>query len=191
MTRLLKENCTKSAGLLNKEYKIYPITWDKFFEKEIETIYQMYKDQEHRIFSLDIYSNGGTVMDIIQDTIENDRVFVIKDNDNIVATFTLEDAIMFGDIITEMKIHIAIRRKHWGKESRKICGAIRDYLFKWYKFKKLIAEVPQCKYGVIKLLKDMGLKHEGTLKSCLLYLDKNNNPKWYDKLIYTLTNEEI
>ena len=177
--------------LMNKKYTIYPVHWDGYFEKDIEEIYQMYKDQERRIFDLSIYTNGGTVLDRVQDAIENDVVFIVKDDENIVATFTLEGAIMFGDIIVEMKFHMAVRRTHWGRESREICKTIKEYLLKWYRFKKLICEVPQCKYGVIKLLKDMGLKHEGTLKSCLPYLDKNNIPKWYDKLIYTLTNEEL
>lgn len=177
--------------LMNKKYTIYPVHWDGYFEKDIEEIYQMYKDQERRIFDLSIYTNGGTVLDRVQDAIENDVVFIVKDDENIVATFTLEDAIMFGDIIVEMKFHMAVRRTHWGRESREICKTIKEYLLKWYRFKKLICEVPQCKYGVIKLLKDMGLKHEGTLKSCLPYLDKNNVPKWYDKLIYTLTNEDL
>lgn len=172
-------------------YSIYPVFWSNEYMGDIEYIYQMYKDQERRIFDLSIYTDGGTVLDRVQDAIQNDVVFIVKNDENIVATFTLEDAIMFGDIIVEMKFHMAVRRTHWGKESRAICKAIKEYLLKRYNFKKIICEVPQCKYGVIKLLKDMGLKHEGTLKSCLPYLDKNNVPKWYDKLIYTLTNEEI
>ena len=43
---------------------------------EIEYIYQMYKDQEGRIFSLDAYQDGS-LMDLIQETIEQDLVFVV------------------------------------------------------------------------------------------------------------------
>ena len=55
---------------------------------------------------------------------------------------------------------------------------IYHYLFTNYNIKKVIAQVPQCGYGVIKLLKDIGFKHEGTLKQALLFLDKNNKPKY-------------
>lgn len=174
------------------EYSIYSVEWSPEYEKEIEAIYQMFKDQEHRIFDLTVYDNGSTIMDIVQNTIENDRVFVVAGNNGeIMATFILEDAIIFQDIITEVKLHCAIRRQYWGKLSREICKSMKDLLDTKYNIKKLIAEVPQCKYGIIKLLKDIGFKHEGTLKECLLYPDKDNNPKWYDKLIYTSTRRDI
>lgn len=177
---------------MENKYNIYTIEWSPEYEKEIEAIYKMFKDQEHRIFDLTAYDNGGTVMDMVQRTIEEDRVFVVaSDNGDIMASFILEDAVMFQDIITEVKLHCAIRRQYWGKMSRDICKSFKDILDTHYKIKKLIAEVPQCKYGIIKLLKDIGFVHEGTLKECLLYPDKNNVPKWYDKLIYTSTRRDI
>lgn len=177
--------------LVDTKYKIYPIEWMPEYEREIEAVYQMFKDQEHRIFDLTLYNNNGSVMDIVEDTINNDRVFVVATDNDIMASFILEDAVMFGDIITEVNLHCAIRRPYWGKQSRDICLAMKDFLDEHYTIKKLIAEVPQCKYGIIKLLKDIGFKHEGTLKECLLYLDRNKEPKWYDKLIYTLTRKDI
>lgn len=174
------------------EYKTYPILWNRDYEKEIQAIYKMFKDQEFRIFSLDTYTNYENIMDVIEDMVKNDVVMAIKDsNEEIVACVILEDAIMFGDIITEVKLHCAVRRPYWGKTSRLIAKDTFEYIHNTYTIKKLIAEVPQCKYGIIKLLKDIGFKHEGTLKECLLYLDKNNNPKWYDKLIYTSTRKDI
>ena len=173
------------------KYSIYPIDWTPGYANEIEAVYQMMKDQEHRIFDLTHYNNG-TIMDIVQDTITNDTVLVVTSNSgDIMASFILENAIMFQDIITEVNLHCAIRRKYWGKEARNICNAMIEYLNENLRIKKMIAEVPQCKYGIIKLLKDIGLVNEGTLKECLLYPDKNGNPKWYDKLIYTLTRKDI
>lgn len=174
------------------KYNIYPIKWDGLFEPEIQMIYKMFKDQEHRIFTIDTYYNYDNILDVVKDMVENDKVFVVASTTGeVMASFILEDAILFKDIITEVKIHCAIRRPFWGPAARDICKSMREYLKDNYRIKKLIAEVPQCKYGIIKLLKDVGFKHEGTLKTCLLYLDKNNQPKWYDKLIYTLTREDI
>lgn len=172
-------------------YSIYPVFWSNEYMGEIEYIYQMYKDQEGRIFSLDAYQDGS-LMDLIQETIEQDLVFVVVNStEEVMANFILSDVRKYKDIIIEAHVHCAVRRKFWGKEARRICKEFRKFLEDNFKIKKVIAEVPQCKYGVIKLIKDMGMVHEGTLKSCLPYLDKNNVPKWYDKLIYTLTNEEI
>ena len=78
-----------------------------------------------------------------------------------------------------------------GKEARRICKEFRKFLEDNFKIKKIIAEVPQCKYGVIKLIKDMGMVHEGTIKECMLYNDKKGQPKWYDKLIYTITRKDM
>lgn len=62
----------------------------------------------------------------------------------------------------------------------------KDYAVINFNIRKFIATVPQCGYGIIKLLKDLGFQHEGTMKENLVYLDKNNNPKLYDELVYGL-----
>lgn len=178
--------------ITDTKYNIYPIEWNGLYEPEIQMLYQMFKDQEHRIFSIDTYDNYNDMIEIIEDMLENDRVFVVADNTGqILAAYILEDAILYKDIIVEVKIHCAIRRPFWGSTAREISKTFVDYLNKYYRIKKLIAEVPQCKYGVIKLLKDMEFKHEGTLKECILFKDKHGVPKWYDKLIYTLTRKDI
>ena len=40
-------------------YSMYPVFWSNEYRGEIEYIYQMYKDQEGRIFSLDAYQDGS------------------------------------------------------------------------------------------------------------------------------------
>ena len=103
----------------------------------------------------------------------------------------LENPRMFKDIIIRTDVHTAVRKKYWGKQSREIMNLFKSYLLTNYKIKKLIASVPQCGYGVIKLLKDIGFKHEGTIKQALLFKDKNDIPKFYDELIYSFTNEDL
>ena len=51
--------------------------------------------------------------------------------------------------------------------------------------KRMEAYVPSNNFGIIKLLKDVGFKIEGTLRNRLIYRDKNNNPKLYNELLYS------
>lgn len=175
------------------EYMVYQITWEPRYEKEIQEIYRMYKDQQNKIFDLTFYDQYQDVMEYVEDAVKSGGMFVVKNNeDDICAFFTFDsNPDTFGEVITKANIHMAIRRKFWGKTSRDICKEFLDYLARNYYIKKIIAEVPQCGYGVIKLLKDLNFTHEGTLKQCLLYKDRNNKPKWYDQLIYSLTREDL
>lgn len=177
--------------ILTDKYNIIKVSWNPAYSKEIEEIYRMLRDQEHKIFDLSWYDMGGDLLNYVEARIKEDAVFVITKDDDICAFFILENPRLFQDTITRVDVHTAVRKKYWGKTSREIMNTFRDYLFSNYKIKKVIASVPQCGYGVIKLLKDIGFKHEGTLKQALLFLDKNNKPKYYDELIYSLTNEEI
>lgn len=177
--------------ILTDKYNIIKVSWSPAYSKEIEEIYRMLRDQEHKIFDLSWYDMGGDLLNYVEARIKEDAVFVITKDDDICAFFILENPRLFQDTITRVDVHTAVRKKYWGKTSREIMNTFRDYLFSNYKVKKVIASVPQCGYGVIKLLKDIGFKHEGTLKQALLFLDKNNKPKYYDELIYSLTNEEI
>lgn len=177
--------------ILTDKYNIIKVSWSPAYSKEIEEIYRMLRDQEHKIFDLSWYDMGGDLLNYVEARIKEDAVFVITKDNDICAFFILENPRLFQDVITRVDVHTAVRKKYWGKTSREIMNTFKDYVFSNYKIKKVIASVPQCGYGVIKLLKDIGFRHEGTLKQALLFLDKNNKPKYYDELIYSLTNEEI
>lgn len=172
-------------------YEVIRVKWKPEFQDDIKEIYRMFKDQERKIFDLTSYYNDTTVMDFVQYICENDFVFIVKEDEKPCAVFFLNEALVYKNIITRLNIHTAIRRPYWGTKAREICKFFLQYLNDKYIIKKIIAEVPQCGYGVIKLLKDMGFKHEGTLKDGCLFKDKNSNPKFYDTLIYSLTNKEI
>ena len=172
-------------------YEVIRVRWQPEYQEDIQEIYRMFKDQERKIFPLTTYFNGGSVMDLVEEMCENDFVFLIKDDEVPCGVFVLESPQAFNNIITRVDVHCAIRRPFWGAKAREICRMFVDYLHDNYPIKKLIAEVPQCGYGVIKLLKDMGFKHEGTMKDATIYNDKNGNPKFYDALIYSLTREDI
>lgn len=172
-------------------YEVIRVKWTPEHEENIQEIYRMLKDQERKIFDLCSYFNGTSIMDILEEICKEDFIFLVKENNIPCATFILEDPYVFGKLIARVNIHVAIRRPFWGSKSREICRVFKQYLEDNYLIKKFIAEVPQCGYGVIKLLKDMEFKHEGTLKEARIYRDKNNKPKFYDALIYSLTREDI
>lgn len=174
-------------------YQTIQLHWSPTFEKEIQEVYRMLKDQENKIFDLawhDKYNNNS-IMNIIEKHIKLGQIFVEKYNDDVAGMVMLTDPRTFGDLIITVDVHAVIRKKYWGKPSRDILRDIKQYLDKNFKIKKMIASVPQCGYGVIKLLKDLGFKHEGTLKQACLYPDKNNKPKFYDKLIYSSTRGDL
>ena len=156
--------------ILTDKYNIIKVSWSPAYSKEIEEIYRMLRDQEHKIFDLSWYDMGGDLLNYVEARIKEDAVFVITKDDDICAFFILENPRLFQDVITRVDVHTAVRKKYWGKTSREIMNTFRDYLFSNYKIKKVIASVPQCGYGVIKLLKDIGFRHEGTLKQALLFL---------------------
>lgn len=172
-------------------YEVIQVKWEPEFQDEIKEIYRMFKDQERKIFPLTTYDEGTTVMDMVELMCKEDFVFLVKDEDIPCAVFILEKPEVYKIVITRVNIHCAIRRHFWGAKAREICHFFRRYLEENFNIKKIVAEVPQCGYGVIKLLKDMGFKHEGTMKEATLYLDKTGKPKFYDALIYSLTREDI
>jgi RimJ/RimL family protein N-acetyltransferase len=172
-------------------YEVIQVKWEPEFQNDIKEIYRMFKDQERKIFDLTTYFNGTDIMDLVEDMCKEDFVFLIKEGDTPCGVFILESPQIFGKLISRVNIHCAIRRPYWGAKAREICKLFRQFLHDNYLIKKIIAEVPQCGYGVIKLLKDMGFKHEGTMKEATIYKDKNGKPKFYDALIYSLTREDI
>lgn len=172
-------------------YEVIQVEWEPNYQDEIKEIYRMFKDQERRIFDLTNYEDGTSVMDLIERTVKEDTVFLVKENNTPCATFVLTSPRMFGNVIARVNIHTAIRKPYWGKKAREICRFFLDYLLSNYPIHKIMAEVPQCGYGVIKLLKDLNFKHEGTLKESCVYKDKNGKPKYYDDLIYSLTRRDI
>ena len=172
-------------------YEVIQVKWEPNFQEDIKEIYRMFKDQERKIFDLTVLDENTSVMDMVELMCKEDYVFLIKEDNVPCAVFALENPLMFKNIITRVNIHCAIRRHYWGAKAREICRFFRQFLFENIIIKKIIAEVPQCGYGVIKLLKDMGFKHEGTMKEASIYRDKQGKPKFYDVLIYSLTREDI
>ena len=165
-------------------YEVTRVQWTPDRESDIKEIYRMFKDQERKIFDLTAIDSSN-VMDIVEYAIMEDTVFIVKADDIACACFIVENPAMYQGRLIKANLHCVIRKAFWGKESRNICKAFLDFMDKYFAPLKLTAFVPQCGYGIIKLLKDMGFVHEGTMKKSRLYLNKNNEPTLYDELIYS------
>jgi RimJ/RimL family protein N-acetyltransferase len=50
--------------------------------------------------------------------------------------------------------------------------------------------VPSNNFGIIKLLKDVGFRIEGTMKNRLVFNNRNNVPTLYNELMYSNLNLE-
>ena len=55
-----------------EQFTILPITWSPVYQKEIEEIYRMLKDQEHKIFDLTWYDMGGNILNYVEGRIKED-----------------------------------------------------------------------------------------------------------------------
>lgn len=169
------------------EYTVVPIKWDRAYQTEIEAIYNIYDEQRNKILDLTCQDSGVTLGNYLEDLIRSTNVFVVIDKDNnICGVFSLGDMWKYKGQVITCKVHAIIPKQFWGEQSREIMKYFKDYAILNFNIRKFIATVPQCGYGIIKLLKDLGFQHEGTMKENLVYLDKNNNPKLYDELVYGL-----
>lgn len=174
-------------------FEVIPLEWDTTYEKEISEVYRILKDQEKKIFDLTWYEDNPTgVMGYVESMVKNETVFLIRDlpTGNTAGVFMIEKVRPYKNTIIYGQVHCIIPKKYWGSTSRDICEAFKTFLKVNYPIKRLIAEVPQNAYSVIKLLKAMGFRHEGTIKRVMVYIDKNGNEKLYDSMIYGLDLEE-
>lgn len=170
-----------------KEFDFLPITFTKENFGVIEEVYRLHKDQQRKIFDLGCGIND--IMDYIEYKLKDNSTAVIvaidKSNGNIASVITFDGLKFFKDFIARCNVHIVVCRKYWGKDSRNIINQAYSWIEQNMKpIHRMEARVPANNFGVIKLLKDVGFKVEGTARKCLLFLDKNGQPKYYDELLF-------
>lgn len=170
------------------------------FNKEnfdlIQEVYRLHMDQRRKLFDLACgISIDEDIMDYVEDKIRNDLTIVAIDKDNnnkVCGCFILEDGKAFDKIIVRANLHAIICRAYWGKTSRDITNQFFSYLKSNYPLiKRLEARVPSQAFGVVKILKDVGFKLEGTLKDSLIFLNKNKEYKFYNELVYSKIDKEV
>lgn len=173
-------------------FTIKVVNWTQEDEEYIQEVYRLFKDQENKIFDL-TYGSKDTILDYVERAIKDGLVFIILGDDGVPCGFTmLSELKPYKGIVASCNLHCAIGKRSWGRKSREIGKAFLQYLREELPpIKRLVASVPQHNFGVVKLLKDLGFRHEGTLKSNLIFPDKFGNEKYYDELIYAIVREDI
>lgn len=175
-----------------RKYDFVQVTLEPEDYEKVKEVYRLHKEQKRILFSLSSgISSDEEIMECIKDAIENAIVLLAIDTTTgkYAAMIGCEDIRIYNDEILSMKCHIVVNKRYWGPESRNI-------IFDWYKFieetmkpvKRLEAFVPSNAYGIIKLLKDVGFKIEGTLRNKLVYQNKDNVPTLYNELVYSKIN---
>lgn len=171
-------------------YVVQRIDLSERYSYEIQEIYKIIKSQERQLINESL-KEVCDAESFLENALRNDYVFAVRDGDTICAYLILDGLDTLGNEIINVYCHPAVAKEYWGKPSREIMTALRDYLFKNFRIRKLSANVPQCAYGVIKLLKDIDFKHEATIKQTCAYKDKQGKIKFYDELIYGMFNQEL
>lgn len=173
---------------MERKFDFVEVTLDSNYEM-VKEVYRLHKEQSRKIFDLSCgIQSDEDIMDYIKDKIQYEIVLLAIDIEtgNYAGCIILEDVCMFGGKISKANVHIVVNKKYWGKNSRKIINDCFEFVKENLKpIVRLEAFVPSNNYGIIKLLKDVGFKVEGTLKKRLVFNNKNNIPTYYNELVYS------
>lgn len=177
---------------MEPKFDFVEVTLEPEDYEKVKEVYRLHKEQANRIFDLSCgISTDEEIMSYIKSKIEYEIVLlaVDKETGKYAGVVIFEDICMFEDEITRANVHIVVSKKYWGKNSRNIIFDCYKYLKDNMKpIRRLEAFVPANNFGIIKLLKDVGFKVEGTLKNRLVYKNKNNIPTFYNELVYSNLN---
>ena len=172
-----------------KRYTCIEVTLEPNNYDKIKEVYRLHKEQANRLFDLTSgISSDEDIMELIKNRIEYETVLLIYDNEleRFAGCITFANIEVYNDTIINAEVHPVISKRYWGKNSRDIIEYIYEFIEEnFYPINRLEARVPSNNFGVIKLLKDVGFKIEGTLKNRLIYKDKYGKEKYYNQLIYS------
>ena len=175
-----------------RKYDFVEVTLEPEDYDKVKEVYRLHKEQANKIFNL---ASGITtdedIMECIKNDIENNLVMLAVDTTTgkYSAVVTYDNINIFDDTIVSMGVHIVVGKKYWGPESRKIIFDAYEHIKENMKpVKRLEAFVPSNNFGIIKLLKDVGFKIEGTLKNRVVYKNKDGIPTYYNELVYSKLN---
>ena len=178
--------------MVPRKYDFVQVTLEPEDYEKVKEVYRLHKEQANKIFNLasGVYSDED-IMEVIKNDIENNIILLAIDMETgkYSAAVTFDNIQMYNGYIVNMGVHIVVCKRYWGPESRKIIFDCYEYLKENMKpIKRLEAFVPSNGYGIIKLLKDVGFKIEGTLKNRVVYNNKDNVPTLYNELVYSNLN---
>ena len=177
---------------MEQKYDFVEVTLEPNHYELVKEIYRLHKEQANKLFSLSSgISTDEDIMELVRDSIRDNIVMLAVDTTNgkYAGMVGFDNVVVLGDEVVNMRCHIVISKRYWGPESRKIIFDYYDYMDKNMKpVKRLEAFVPSNNFGIIKLLKDVGFKIEGTLKNRLVYKNKDGIPTYYNELVYSKLN---
>ena len=175
-----------------RKYDFVEVTLEPDDYEKVKEVYRLHKEQASKIFSLSSgISSDEDIMERIKYKIENDIILLAIDTTTgrYASAITFDNIRIYNGKILSMGVHIVVGKRYWGPESRKIIFDCYEYLKENMKpIKRLEAFVPSNNFGIIKLLKDVGFKIEGTLKNRVVYKNKEGIPTCYNHLVYSKLN---
>jgi RimJ/RimL family protein N-acetyltransferase len=178
--------------MAQRKYDFVEVTLEPDDYEKVKEVYRLHKEQANKIFGLSSgVSTDEDIMECIRDNIDANMVLLAIDTTNgkYAAMVGFDNIIMYDGTVANMRCHIIVNKRYWGQESRHI-------IFDWFEYakenmkpiKRLEAFVPSNNFGIIKLLKDVGFKIEGTLKDRVIYKNKDGVPTYYNELVYSKLN---
>lgn len=174
---------------MKQKYDFVEVTLEPSKYESVKEVYRLHKEQARKLFDLSSgIETDEDILDIVNSAIKDDIVLLAidKDNSNYAGCIILDNIRIYNDEIISCGVHIVINKKYWGKESRNIIKDCYRFLKENIKpIKRVECNVPSNNFGIIKLLKDVGFKIEGTFKHRLVFKDRKGVPKLYDELCYS------
>lgn len=175
-----------------RKFNFVKVTLEPEDYDKIKEVYRLHKEQFNKLFDLtDWVKSEDDLITLIQDRIKYGEVLLAidTDNGNYAGCISFCDMRIYNDRIIDIVVHPVISKRYWGKLSRKLIEDCYKFVEEnWLPINRVTAKVPSQSFGVIKLLKDLGFKIEGTLNNYYIFKDKNGNEKYYNQLIYSDIN---
>ena len=176
-----------------RKFDFVEVTLEPEDYNKVKEVYRLHKEQASKIFDLSsTVSTDKEIMEYVKDKIEYDVVLLAIDttNNKYAGVIILDEVKILDGTIINAGVHIIVNKAYWGKQSRDIINNCFSFLKNNMKpILRFEAAVPSNNYGVIKLLKDVGFKIEGTLKNKLVFKNKMCEPTKYNQLIYSRIGE--
>ena len=179
---------------MEQKYDFVEVTLEPNHYELVKEVYRLHKEQANKLFDLSSgVKTDEDVLYVIKKTIEDDVVLIAIDRENsrYAGCLIFDNIRVFNDEIISCGIHLVISKRYWGKESRRIIRDCYSYIKENFKpIKRMECNVPSNNFGIIKLLKDVGFKIEGTMKNRLVFNNRHNVPTVYNELLYSNLNLE-
>lgn len=171
------------------------VTLDPEDFNKVKEVYRLHKEQAYKIFDLACgIDTDEDIMDYVKGHIEYSQVLLAidKETNKYAGVVIIEDIKVYNNEIARANAHIVVSKKYWGKDSRRIIeDAYKFFEDNWLPIRRLEVRVPSHNFGIIKLIKDVGFKIEGTCKDALVFKDKHGKDKYYNELIYSDINRRM